>query len=72
MKRLTEKLLNSIKVEKEKKKKNEAQKPAMSPFQEAIHERLQIASKKIASVMELDENFDEELKDIETELQKSA
>ena len=40
----------------------------MSPFQEAIHERLQIASKKIASVMELDENFDEELKDIETEL----
>ena len=40
----------------------------MSPFQEAIHERLQIANKKIASVMELDENFDEELKDIETEL----
>ena len=40
----------------------------MSPFQEAIHERLQIAKKKIDSVMEIDENFDEELKDIETEL----
>ena len=44
----------------------------MSPFQEAIHERLQIAKKKIDSVMEIDEHFDEELKDIETELQKSA
>ena len=44
----------------------------MSPFQEAIHERLMIANKKIASVMELDENFDEELKDIESELVKSG
>ena len=44
----------------------------MSPFQEEIHERLQKASEKIDSVMELDDAFQDELADIEEDMTKAA
>ena len=43
----------------------------MTPFQEAIHERLQVAKDQIDSVMEIDENFQEHLEEVQGEMHKT-
>jgi hypothetical protein len=47
-------------------------KPAMTPFCEAIHDRLQIAMSKADSLMESNNEFKEQIEGIEDELTKSG
>ena len=56
-------------MRKESGKDKDANKiPTMTPFQEAIHERLQIAKEKINSIIDIDDVFRDELEECELEL----
>ena len=51
---------------------NEPQKIVMTPFQEAIHERLVVSKKMIEDVIDTNDAFKEELDEIEQDLIKSS
>ena len=71
---LTKSVLGQMAIEKKRRATLLAQKgerPGMTPFQEAIHEKLQIAASRIDQYQELDDQFNEKLKEIEEDLTQS-
>ena len=63
--KITEQVLTRMAAIKKKKQSKEPVKHAMTPFQEAIHDGLQNAKKKLEEASLLDESFQEELEEVE-------
>ena len=71
--RITEQVLARMAANRKRQQKpKEPVKPVLTPFQEAIHEGLQNAKKKLDEVEIFDESFQEELDQVESELTKSG
>ena len=67
--KITEQVLNKMANQRLKKgKASKKDKPGMTPFQEAIHEGLQQAKSKIENIATLDDEFCEQVQEIEDDL----